>query len=441
MEFIADKQTLNDLNMLGKYKNNSMFFIFNQVKTSGGEKLLDQFFHHPLTDHLAINERSKAFSYFQQRAFQFPFSTEDFELMENYLFSGGANSWMSSLTLFIRRKALKTMGLAAEYNQVAKGVAITIKLLTTLRSFLSVIQKSDPQNPFCTEINIFEKQFTEGKLVSINGLLSNPIPGPITLFRLDHLLRATLYQEMQELLAFVYKLDVYLAVGAVGRSNGWTYAIALPPQEYLLEMQDVRHPAISNAKGNPVFMDQQSNVLFLTGANMAGKSTFMKSYGIAIYLAHMGFPVAAKQMRFSVKSGIISSINVPDDLNKGFSHFYAEVLRVKQVAQLVKDRHNVVVIFDELFKGTNVKDAYDATLAVTEAFARFRNCQYIISTHIIEVGEALQQRCANMQFRYLPTIMEGNVPRYPYTMQNGITSDRHGMKIIENEKILELIVE
>jgi DNA mismatch repair ATPase MutS len=99
----------------------------------------------------------------------------------------------------------------------------------------------------------------------------------------------------------------------------------------------------------------------------------------------------------------------------------------------------MVVIFDELFKGTNVKDAYDATLSVTAAFAKYRNCAFIISTHIIEVGVALRGDHSNLQFAYLPTIMEGTVPRYPYKLTTGITSDRHGMIIIENEKILDII--
>jgi len=60
-------------------------------------------------------------------------------------------------------------------------------------------------------------------------------------------------------------------------------------------------------------------MLFLTGANMAGKSTLMKAFGIAVYLAHMGFPVAAAGMNFSVMDGLFSSIDVPDDLNMGYS--------------------------------------------------------------------------------------------------------------------------
>jgi DNA mismatch repair ATPase MutS len=153
----------------------------------------------------------------------------------------------------------------------------------------------------------------------------------------------------------------------------------------------------------------------------------------------MGFPVPAKSMSFSVKDGIYTSINVPDNLNMGYSHFYAEVLRVKKIAEEVSAPKNLVVIFDELFKGTNVKDAYDATLAVSEVFAEHRNCFFIISTHIVEVGVALGERTHNIRFVYMPTEMQGKVPVYTYRSREGISSDRHGMMIIENEKILDII--
>jgi DNA mismatch repair ATPase MutS len=170
-----------------------------------------------------------------------------------------------------------------------------------------------------------------------------------------------------------------------------------------------------------------------------GKSTLMKTIGISFFLAHLGFPVAAKNMEFSVKEGLCSSINTPDNLGMGYSHFYAEVMRVKKVAEEVAAGRNMMVIFDELFKGTNVKDAYDATHAVTKSFAAYNNCFFIISTHIIEVGEALKAERSNIQFKYLPTTLEGTVPRYTYTLNEGITSDRQGMMIIENEGILELL--
>ena len=201
---------------------------------------------------------------------------------------------------------------------------------------------------------------------------------------------------------------------------------------------DLRHPAINGAIANDIEMKDGSNVIFLTGANMAGKSTWMKSIAINMYLAHIGFPVAAKSMEFSVREGIYSSINVGDNIGAGYSHFYAEVLRVKQAADATATGKRLLLIFDELFKGTNVKDAYDGTLAVTEAFAEYSNCLFIVSTHIIEVGEALKKH-PNIQFAYMPTVMEGAVPRYTYKLEEGITEDRQGMMIIRNENILSLM--
>lgn len=172
---------------------------------------------------------------------------------------------------------------------------------------------------------------------------------------------------------------------------------------------------------------------------MAGKSTFMKSLGIAIFLAHMGFPVPAKSLAFPVMDGLFSTINLPDNLSMGYSHFYAEVLRVKKVAEQLALSKKLFVIFDELFRGTNVKDAYEATVALTAAFARKRNCIFVISTHIIEAGDELKERCDNIQFTYLPTRMEGSKPVYTYQLEKGITADRHGMIIVNNEGIIDIL--
>jgi DNA mismatch repair ATPase MutS len=190
---------------------------------------------------------------------------------------------------------------------------------------------------------------------------------------------------------------------------------------------------------NDITITPDGNVIFLTGANMAGKSTFMKSLSIAIFLAHMGFPVAAKSMEFAVLDGIYTTINLPDNLGMGASHFYAEVLRVKKMANELAQGKNLLIVFDELFRGTNVKDAYEATIAITRAFAGKRNSLFVISTHIIEAGDILKAQCDNVRFIYLPTRMNGNNPVYTYKLENGITDDRHGMVIINNEGILDIL--
>lgn len=144
-----------------------------------------------------------------------------------------------------------------------------------------------------------------------------------------------------------------------------------------------------------------------------------------MYVSHLGFPVAAAKMEFAVRDGIYTTINLADDLNAGNSHFYAEVLRVKKVAKELGADKNLFVIFDELFGGTNVKDAYEGTVSITAAFAEKHNCMFVISTHIIEAGEILKATCRNINFVYLPTTMEGNTP------PSSITNRRQTIFIVQ----------
>jgi DNA mismatch repair ATPase MutS len=172
---------------------------------------------------------------------------------------------------------------------------------------------------------------------------------------------------------------------------------------------------------------------------MAGKSTLMKAISLSLYLAHIGLPVAAEYMEFSVRDGLYTKINLPDNLQAGASHFYTEVLRVKEVANLLDRDEKLFVVFDELFRGTNVKDAYDGTVEIARGFSRKRNSQFIISTHIMEAGKHLSEDNLSIQYLYLPTQMENGKPIYSRILQEGISADRKGMAIIKNEHIIELL--
>jgi DNA mismatch repair protein MutS len=439
MSFVADKQTLEDLNLLGKYKQHSVFNLFNKVKTAGGEKLLSTIFQTPLVDHEAINRRSAIFQYFQRKRITFPFSNEQFSQMENYLGGSSANNYPATLLALAKKKLLGAIVRDEEYQHIQTGLKQTIAVLNDCKTFIGQFE-DDEQQPFYDELLTVKNILNDPKLQWLAEGQGSTIQLSLQkTAQYDHLLRHTMRVPLTTVMDTFYQLDVYIAVAGLAQEKGFSYARALPAGNNLFKAIELSHPGIDKAVANPVSFNQESNMIFLTGANMAGKSTFMKAFGINVYLAHMGFPVAAKEMQFSVKQGIYSSINVPDNLNMGYSHFYAEVLRVKKVAEEVSEEKNLVIIFDELFKGTNVKDAYDATLAVTAAFSEYRNCLFIISTHIIEAGEVLQKEQDNIQLLYLPTIMNGTIPAYTYRLQPGISSDRHGMMIIENEGILELL--
>ena len=438
MKFIADKQTLEDLNLLGRYKPHSIYSLFNQVKTSGGERLLEEMFRHPLTDFKSINLRSRIFKYFQDKNLQFPLGSEDFGIMENYLTMGTSGNYLSAIAKGFYNKITGSLLRDDQFEIVHSGLMASMAGLKVLHVFFKGLAE-EPGSPYHEEVGIFNNILSDPRL---GWLFENRDAAPFSVMEVakyDFLLRHTLKKHMEQMLGHIYKLDVYMAVAEVARSRGYRYANDLPKSENRFNTRALWHPGLENAIANPLSFNSDHNLLFLTGANMAGKSTFMKAFGISGYMAHMGFPVAAEGMEFSVKDGIYSSINVPDNLTLGLSHFYAEVLRVKKVAEEVASGKELVILFDELFKGTNVKDAYDGTLTVTAAFARYAKCLFMVSTHIVEVAEALQQKSNTIQYVCLPTVMEGQVPRYTYRVTEGITADRQGMTIIQNEGILELL--
>lgn len=440
MDFITDKQTLEDLNLLGKYRRNSVFHLFDQTETKEGEKVLEQMFMHPLTDADAINRRSAVFRFFQQAMLSYPIPKALQQAIHSYLsvpaFRHRGMAFLNVCWKKVTRRALMNK----QYELIVQGMKDTVEWLCLIRDFhkqLVNLPGNDAYFPVLQEIKecLYSSQLTE--LIDRQALSSLSF-GQIV--RYDYLLRSRCRDVIQRLIEILALTDVYISVASVAMKKKWGFAHAYAlEKEHFIEIKDLVHPCLKEGVPNSLRIDGQQNVIFLTGANMAGKSTLMKAFSVAVYLAHMGFPVPASDMKFVVREGLFTSINLPDDIRLGYSHFYAEVMRVKQVAQEVSRKKNLLVVFDELFKGTNVKDAYDATLAVTEAFAAYHNCDFIISTHILEVGEALNKCCPHIQFKTIRTVMEGNKARYTYKLESGITHDHHGMMIIRNEHILDIL--
>ncbi|MDD7886260.1 hypothetical protein [Flavivirga sp. 57AJ16] len=440
MGFVTDKQTLDDLNILGRYKSNSIFSIFNQTITIGGGRLLENMFQQPLTHAEAINERSKIFSFFETLNVSLPFDKEEFEIVENYLRSPESKNKIVAGFNITKSKLLHFIAHDREYELLREGLEKTIPLFSKLKPLMKTIEKASINTPYYNKAKKIA-DFLSSKHFDL-VMEQSVLPSfPLTfqnILKFDYIFRGLFHNEIEGLLKELYELDVYITVSDVSIKKDFSYAKAVDKKEEFIDIKGMYHPCLSGAVKNDVHICKKQNVFFLTGANMAGKSTLMKSFGVAVYLAHMGFPVAASDMTFSIHEGIYTSINVPDNLEKGYSHFYAEVLRVKHVAEEVATNKQLVVIFDELFKGTNVKDASDGTIAIVDAFSK-RNGTFIISTHIMEAGEALRKTNNKLFFKYLPTIVKGNVPTYTYTLHEGITDDRQGMMIIQNEKILDII--
>jgi DNA mismatch repair protein MutS len=235
-----------------------------------------------------------------------------------------------------------------------------------------------------------------------------------------------------------------------GRFDAW-YSMAIAGKRYnlvtpdlqdepipFIEIRGLYHPLLPQAVSYDVQMDPETNFFFLTGANMAGKSTFIKSVGIALYLAHLGMGVPAEKMKSSLFDGILSNINVVDNITKGESYFFNEVQRIRKTIMLISNQKKWLVLIDELFKGTNVQDAMKCSSTVIKGLIKIKSSLFILSTHLYEIGEELK-KYPNISFKYFETgIIDGQL-QFPYLLKEGISNDRLGYLILEREKVVELL--
>lgn len=173
---------------------------------------------------------------------------------------------------------------------------------------------------------------------------------------------------------------------------------------------------------------------------MAGKSTFIKSVGAAVFMAHIGMGVPAVSMELSVFDGLLSNINVMDNIVKGESYFYNEVQRIKSTVKKIADKRNWLILIDELFKGTNVQDAMKCSSTVIEGFLKIHNTAFILSTHLYEIGEPLKQ-FPNIIFRYFETSVQEDQLYFSYHLKEGISNDRLGYLILRKEGVVDLLKE
>lgn len=437
-QFIIDKQTATDLNLFGKYRKGSVVSLFMQTATRNAERKLEEMFQQPLTEAEAINKREAQFDFFKREVrIDFPLEGSRFDIVEQYFAEGGGSNVANLFFNLCRVRFSSLLSGQKGYMQLTDSALTSVEFLKTVRSYVTSLAQIRGSS-ICDAVGEAQKIVDNPRIVRLTRTVVKQRIRFFGMVKLETLLRHTLYAECCQLVDLVAQLDLLDTVARVARERNLCRATAEQGCNRL-DIGAVRHPCILKAVANDISIDGQKNLFFLTGANMAGKSTLMKSIGTAVYMAHVGFPVAAQSMHFDPFDGLFSSINVSDNINMGYSHFYAEVKRVKEIAIKVADGYRLLVMFDELFKGTNVKDAFEATTEVTEAFAAYHSCKFVISTHITEAGRVLGDRLQNIQFHYVPTVMEGNIPRYTYILRDGITDDRHGMIIVRNERIVEII--
>ena len=433
---LVDKITLQDIGLFDTEASEGLISYLNFCKTNGGKEQLDHFLAQPLNSIEAIEKRQNAIAIFiDELHFIHEMKiTNGTTLVIEKFFSTAFKSIPTQISVvgaywyqFIN---------ASDYALLKYSIEHILLFYENLNEWIFVFEAKNEQ-PIVTSLLQKIKKLVQHP--SLSQLNSQVILGqPQKLLSLAYFFRNHYKNNTLQLLQYFYELDAYYSMATAAKKYHLVFPTWVNSETPVLDVESAIHPLVSHPIDNNISLSNQTNLFFLTGANMAGKSTFIKTIGIVIYLAHVGIGAPARKVKLTLFDGLITNLTTADNVVKGESYFFNEVQRIKNTIVKIMDGKKYFVLIDELFKGTNIQDAMKCSTAVIKGLQNLRNSLFIISTHLYEISEGLT-KYDNIQFSYFETEVHQKELVFHYQLKQGVSQDRLGYLILEREGVVSLL--
>jgi DNA mismatch repair ATPase MutS len=209
----------------------------------------------------------------------------------------------------------------------------------------------------------------------------------------------------------------------------WTMPHVSGP-EFRLEAQAIGHPLIPKAENvhNDIILEEKGNVLIVTGPNMSGKTTFLKTLGVNIVLAMAGGPVCAQRLVLSPLK-LYTSMKVTDSLDKKLSLFYAELQRLKMIMDAILDKEPVFFLIDEMLKGTNESDRQKGAIALIKQLVE-NKADGVLATHDLELTKLEKDHSQSIANFHFDGYIEGDKLLFDYKLKAGICQSSNALELM-----------
>ena len=432
-----DNITYEDLSLFSHEEEYSIFHKLDFTRTRGGKDQLLEYFNRPFSNLESIHATQQILSLISQKTEQWPLSISNGTIMVMERFYETALDELPHAADLPRALAYKIFH-APDYSMVRYSVGHFGDFVRGMNKMVELLD-----GPACPPM--LGEQLKKARLLlnqEVLHSLAKTGPGvrmsPVQVVYYGFFIRERFKTAMQSLIDIYYRLDAWYSMAMAARKYNFCYPVFLDREDPYVEVHSLYHLLLPAPVAYDVILDQQTNFLFLTGANMAGKSTFIRSVGVVVFLAHLGMGVPAGSMRLSLFDGILSNINVVDNISKGESFFFNEVQRIRNTLIKISGRKKWLVLIDELFKGTNMQDAMKCSTTVIKGLIKIRQSLFILSTHLYEIGEELRQY-PNITFNYFETMVKDDQLEFSYQLKEGISNDRIGYLILKREKVVEML--
>lgn len=432
-----DNTSFNDISIFHQEEEFSIFHKLNFTRTVGGREWLRKFFSEPHNDLKKIIGTQKVIRAFMEHVKDWPtdISNGTVLVMDKFLdysldpiseapasFNNLLYKWLHSEDYSMVKYSM------THFADFFRGIRKIAELLEDLDLPANIKLYIDRINGILREAPLQKLSETEpGKKISTRQNLY-----------FGYHLRGRYKTNTLELIDIYSRLDAWYSMAVAVKTYNLSFPEFVEQQTPLVDAKGLYHILLPQPVAYDLQMNPEHNFLFLTGANMAGKSTLIKSVGSAVFLAHIGMGVPAKKMKLTLFDGLLSNINVVDNIAKGESYFFNEVQRIKNTIEKINDGKKWLVLIDELFKGTNVQDAMKCSLAVIKGLIKIKNSLFILSTHLYEIGDELKNY-PNISFRYFETDVKDDQLKFSYQLKEGISNDRIGYVILKREKVVDML--
>ncbi|MEO7265256.1 MAG: hypothetical protein ABIW38_10105 [Ferruginibacter sp.] len=183
------------------------------------------------------------------------------------------------------------------------------------------------------------------------------------------------------------KFEALISFATIHFNNPTWCFPQLHEEHFFIKASELGHPLINAAKrvDNFISIESSKKIMLVTGSNMAGKSTYLRSVGVNMVLAMAGAPVCAKLFEFSPVQ-LLSSMRIADNLEESTSTFYAELKKLKTIIEKVNQHEKVFVLLDEILRGTNSADRHSGSVALIKQMIK-QEAAGIIATHDLALAE------------------------------------------------------
>ncbi len=432
-----DHTSFNDISIFHAEEEFSVFHKLNFTRTVGGREWLRKFFSEPHSDLKKIRGTQKVIRTFMEHIQHWPAEISNGTVLVMDKFLDYPIDPISEAPASFNNLFYKWLH-QADYSMIKYSIPHFGDFYRGLKQVSELLSDLDLPPDMKLYIDRINGMLKEPPLQKLADTRRGQRLNTTQQLYFAYHLRGRYKTNTLELIDIFSRLDAWYSMAVAVKTYGLSFPEFVEQDMPLVDAKGLYHIMLPGPVAYDLQMNPEQNFLFLTGANMAGKSTLIKSVGAAVFLAHIGMGVPAEKMKLTLFDGLISNINVVDNIARGESFFFNEVQRIKNTIEKINNGKKWLVLIDELFKGTNVQDAMKCSLAVIRGLIKIKNSLFILSTHLYEIGEELKPY-PNISFRYFETTVTDEQLSFSYQLKEGISNDRIGYVILKREKVVEML--